>query len=324
MASSVVVLLAAWCAGCPCLFDRDQVAGEVAARPAVRDVVFGIYPLHAPEYYRARVLEIERYEALTPSLSDDLAVAWLRLGETAQAIGLLTEKEQRWPGLFTTAANLSRAYAVAGRLPEAIAQAELAVERAAEGDGDGQRLALSALRQVALVTSDPAAALRTSLLGFDLAAKLGPDFRLEPPLDSTADGWREAVDQRLGIAPELEGALTDLIRLEGPEQAEAMFVLAELCAAHGDRYLAWHAYQRALDLRHPRAVDLPYYQDQLSRVVAQDTRSQFSELHHYRLRRQAVAWQRAWQRREAELLAAGGDVREPAVWQAFLEEHPQP
>ncbi len=214
---------------------------------------------------------------------------------------------------------------MAGRLPEAIAQAELAVERAAEGDGDGQRLALSALRQVALVTSDPAAALRTSLLGFDLAAKLGPDFRLEPPLDSTADGWREAVDQRLGIAPELEGALTDLIRLEGPEQAEAMFVLAELCAAHGDRYLAWHAYQRALDLRHPRAVDLPLLSGSArSRVVAQDTRSQFSELHHYRLRRQAVAWQRPGSAGRPNFLAAGGRRARPAGRQAFLEEHPQP
>lgn len=322
MSNLAALLLAALLGGCPCLFDRDQAAGEAAARPALRDAIFGVYPGHAPEYYRARILEIERVGGLTPSLADDLAVAWLQLGDTAQAIGLLREKEARWPGMFATAANLSRAYAVAGKLPEAIGQAELAVNRA-EGDAGGQRLVLAALRQVKLVVDDPQAALQTCLLGFDVAARLGEDFRLAPPL-TPDEAWRQAIDAKLGLGPEVEGWLIDLVRLGGPEQGEAMFVLGELCAAHGDRYLAWHAYQRALDLAHPRAVDLPYYQDQLSRLAAQDARSQFSPLHHYRLRRRAVAWQQAWQKREVEALQAGEDPRAAAVWQSFLEEHPKP
>jgi len=320
---SVTLLLAAWLCGCPCLFDRDQVADEVAARPELRDAIFGVYPIRSPEYYRARILEIEQVGALTPSLTDDLAVAWLQLGDTNQAIGLLQEKEQRWPGLFTTAANLSRAYAMAGKMVDAIAQAETAVSRAEAGQAAGQQFVLAALRQVKLAADDRNAAQRTTLLGYDVAARLGEDFRLKTPL-TPDEGWRNSVDQRLGISPDLEGYLIDLVRLSGPEQAEAVFVLAELCAAHGDRYLAWHAYQRALDLRHPRSVDLPYYQDQLSRVVAPDARSDFTELHHYHLRRKAVAWQKDWQRREAEVLADGGDPREPSIWQSFLEEHPKP
>ena len=222
------------------------------------------------------------------------------------------------------AANLSRAYAAAGRLADAITQAQLAVDRGEPGTSDAQQLMLAALRQTKLAADDPETASQTTFLGFDCAAKLGENFRLAPPLETKDGTWREAVDRKLGIGPDLETYLIDLIRLAGPDQSEAMFVLAELCAAHGDRYLAWHAYQRTLDLGHPRSVDLPYYQNQVARPVARDIREQFSELHHYRLRRRAVAWQQAWQTREAEVLDEGGNPAEPVVWQAFLEEHPKP
>lgn len=307
---------------CPCLFDRDQLAGELAARPGVREAIFGIYPVHGAAWYRARIAALGDPETLSPAQTDDLAVARLQLGEPAEAVRLLVAKEARWPGLFTTAANLAQAAARAGDLAGAVAAAEQAVARV-EGDPSGQQLVLTALRQLLLATTDPAAAADQNLFGVDPAERLGAGFRLAPPIEPD-EAWRESVDRQLGLAPDRLDLLLDLLRTGGPAEGLAMFSLAELCAARGDRYLAWHAYQRCRDLGTPWDVDLPYYQDQLSRLVAARARGDFSELAHYRLRRRAAAWQAGWQREEAARLAAGEDPSDPAVWARYLEEHPAP
>ncbi len=126
------------------------------------------------------------------------------------------------------------------------------------------------------------------------------------------------------LEPGLVEALAGLLVYGRRDEVEVMFALAELLAARGDRALAWHAYQRALDLGHARRVDLPYYQQQLLPGLDRAARAELTETAHYRRRRRIVAWVDAWQAREHGVIAAGGDAERAEVWEAYLREHPRP
>lgn len=318
------LLLAALVAGgCPCLYDRD-IAAERAAAPGAFEAIFGFYPVRTRECWEHRLTQVaaeaEAAGGLTPALYDDRAVAEARLGRREAAVALLREKEERYPGQFTTQANLGWVLFELGRY----GAAGEALERAAALGGDEQKQQLEWQRR--LVTQrdeaerDPRRAAERGILGGDLAAQLGDGFRLHAPPPETEPA---PLLERLGLPADVVAILAGLIVL-APEQSEPYFALAELLAAKGERKLAWHAYQRAYDLEHPRSVDILLFQDQVRSGATRDSQGEMSTLAHVRLRRRAIAWQRAWQAFERERLAAGEDPLAPAALERFRAEHPLP
>ncbi|NWG75600.1 MAG: hypothetical protein HXY24_13525, partial [Rubrivivax sp.] len=234
-------------------------------------------------------------------------------------VALLRDKEERFPGQFTTAANLGWLLAMQDRYGAA---AE-ALERAAQLGSDEQRsqagYLLLLVRWRDRLGRDRAGAANACMLGFDVAEKLGQEFRTAAAPETEV----APLLAQLGLRSDVYEALVGLIVLD-PEQAEPYFALAELLAARADRKLAWHAYQRAYDLEHPRSVDILLFQDQVRAGLSRDGQAELTSLAHVRLRRRALEWQKAWQTFERQLIAAGGDPAEPAALARFRAEHPVP
>lgn len=319
------LLLTAWAHGC--LWDRETLAAERAGAPEVYAAVMGAVPGHCDTFYHQRVTRLSDRTDLTAAEADDLAVALFRLDRLDEAERVLRDKEERWPGGYTTWANLGSVLAAAGRLDDAAGALSRAVELGGERAGRERcQLRLVKFRQA--VETDATLPLRSTLLGLDLAARLGADFRYVASRAAPDEREREVADRhvqaRLGLEPGLVAALAGLLVYGRQDEVEVMFALAELLAARGDRALAWHAYQRALDLGHARRIDLPYYQQQLLPGLDRAVRAELTETAHYRRRRRIVAWVEAWQAHERELIAAGGEAERPEVQEAYLREHPRP
>jgi tetratricopeptide (TPR) repeat protein len=100
-----------------CLWDYDTLAMETQRFPSAREVISGKFLRHSPEFYQWRIQDrLKRMadEPQNPGLYDDMAVAHDKLGNTAEAIRLMLEKEARFPGLYETQANLATFYIHAG------------------------------------------------------------------------------------------------------------------------------------------------------------------------------------------------------------------
>jgi len=115
----------------PCLWDYDTLAQERARFPTTLELVTGHFPRHSREFYEWRVADRGRSleaGALSAELLDDLAVAHSKLGDDARAVELMGLKEERFPGLYTTAANLGTFHVHAGDLEEGLRHIERAIE----------------------------------------------------------------------------------------------------------------------------------------------------------------------------------------------------
>lgn len=325
---SLFALLAATAALACCLHDRDTPAAERAARPGVFEAIFGFVPIRTREFYERRIEQVttERGERpLTPALYDDLAVARARLGDLAEAERLLREKAERYPGLYTTQANLGTLQAWRETWGAAAETLQRAVDAEPDRPGSLVRYQLQAMRFFAAGGLERTPEQMPTMLGYDLADRLGERFRLDAPRTTRSDErplLPRSILDRLGLEDDVIESLALLLTGPEREQAEYAFVLAELLAAEGDRYLAWHAYQRAYELEHPRSTDIPYYQAQVAEALDRDARGRLRPIEHWRLRERALRWQRDYQTWERARLAAGDDPTDAALLAAFYEEHP--
>jgi tetratricopeptide (TPR) repeat protein len=309
-------------AGCDCVGGLDSLQAERNGAPGVYEALLGLYGQHLPEYYQARAkrLRAEAAGGWTARLYDDLAFAEAKLGRPAEAAALMRTKAQTYPSA-TTDANLGRYLALAGDLPgaeEALARASGALFAA-----EWQLRAVRYLRAAQARPRDP----RVSLLGFDLADHLGPDFRRTAPPSGLEAGPRASAEaalwDKLGLPETALDGIISAWSVFPPDHPEPSYALAELLAAKGYRRLAWHAYQRAIDLGHPRAELLAWQQQVLEGLPSGEARDH-TPARHYSLRRTALGWVAAWQAFERKLLADGGNPDDPLAVDAFYQEHPRP
>ena len=115
----------------PCLWDYDTLDQENARFPSALELITGKFPRHSREFYEWRVQDRNRKlqaNVISAEHLDDLAVAHSKLGDDARAIELMLEKEQLYPGLYTTAANLGTFHVHAGDLEQGLTHIERAIE----------------------------------------------------------------------------------------------------------------------------------------------------------------------------------------------------
>lgn len=115
-----------------CLWDIDTKKLENAYKqkfPGVVEIMTGKFPRHSKEYYRWRLKDREAKLAVkeSPELYDDLAVAHDKLGNPGKAISLMLEKNQKFPGLYETYANLETFYIHAGELEKGLVEINKAI-----------------------------------------------------------------------------------------------------------------------------------------------------------------------------------------------------
>ncbi|MCC7495521.1 MAG: hypothetical protein IT204_24435 [Fimbriimonadaceae bacterium] len=309
-----------------CLWDRDTLAAEAAGLPGVWEAISGLYPRHTREYYQQR-RDTVGAEPTTPTAFDDLAVAVERLGDPRRAASLMVEKERRWPGQYTTWANYGTFLAHAGRLDEAAVALERALAINPQAHFGRERYQLLAVRYFLDAQRHPAVLTSRCCLGFEFSERLGEAFRLSAPReldDRTRPTQQRHVLERLNLQPDVYDGLIGMMVIAQQDPPEFYYVLGELLAARGDRRMAWHAYQRAYDLEHPRSADLPLYQDEVRRALDRRQQDELTKPRHWAWRRRVLAWVDAYQTWERELLRSGGDPNDPARRAEFDEAHPKP
>ncbi|MBI2302879.1 MAG: hypothetical protein HYU66_28565 [Armatimonadetes bacterium] len=312
-----------------CLHDRDSIATERAAAPGSYEAVFGAWPKHTREYYQRRLRQVADEAGkggMTAALYDDKTVATARLGDLKQAVALLQEKEKAFPGEPGTLANLGTLRMWQERWDDAVAALSRLVDLHPAGEFALARYQLEAARFYQR-TDGGLRAVPETLLGFSFEQKLGEGFRVTAPGggdEREVETQRKHVLARLGLGADAFDALNDMLVEWPTEQAEAYLALGELLAAWGDPRLAWHSYQRALDLDHPRRVDLVRYQHDVLLNLDPDSRRDVTRARSWRTRRRALEWVDAYQRFERALIAKGGDPEDPKALEPFFREHPRP
>lgn len=311
--------------GC-CLWDSETLATERLRRPGAWEAIIGAVPRHSSEYYQRRLQQLDAQPERTDRWYDDRASAQAGLGRLADALATLDEKAERYPDLYTTWANRGALLSWQKRWDAAAEALERARSLSEEPRYRRDRWLLAAVRFEAEVARHPSVALRSTMLGKDFERALGDAFRVTAPQgdDETRDVVRRHVLHRLELPDDALDGLIELLASWPEPTAECFYVTAELLAAFGDRRLAWHAYQRAYDLEHPRSDDFRLYQEQVAGGLPREQARQLSQVLHWRARRRALAWVEAFQRFERELIAAGGDPDDPAAIERFYAEHPAP
>ena len=113
-----------------CLWDYDTLAMERKRFPGALELIAGKFLRHSPAFYAWRIRDREARLAageVSPNLYDDLAVAYEKLGNHQQAIEIILQKDQKFPGLYETHANLGTFYLHAGAWERGIQEIERAI-----------------------------------------------------------------------------------------------------------------------------------------------------------------------------------------------------
>jgi tetratricopeptide (TPR) repeat protein len=104
-----------------CIWDRDTLADERKKSPQIAELLFGPEPKPAdPRLMRARIESLRRdAKENDPAWWNDLAGAYIRLGNAAEAAKLLESVVVKFPNDYGIHANLGTAYHLLGRYTEA-------------------------------------------------------------------------------------------------------------------------------------------------------------------------------------------------------------
>ncbi|MCO5165540.1 MAG: hypothetical protein M9894_04110 [Planctomycetes bacterium] len=319
-----------------CLWDYDTLVEEQRGLPSLEDAILGRYEVHTREYYERRRDRLEaraKAEGLSEDEHDDLAVAHERLGDAERAIALMHEKEARWPGRYTTAANLGTFLVHAGRLEEGLAHLERAIEINPDAHFGRERYQVAAVKFVIAAKADPAHAHSHTILGPTMEVALGFDLTGEHA--SLPHPTVSQLQRRYpGLREDVYSGLVGMLKLGGDPRApwhEFYYALGELLACGGwdtvwagkerlpdARRLAWMAFERAREAGSPRGDAITRYQQVLAKYDAPPKDE------HLAGRRRAAAWVDAYQAFERDLLARDEDASDPARFEPFYAEHGRP
>jgi tetratricopeptide (TPR) repeat protein len=333
-----------------CLWDYDTIRDERRGLPGVAEVLAGKWERHSPFFYENRVARMTALVAKVPAnwaAYDNLAVALEKLGRPAEAIAVMRRKAELNPGQYTTHANLGTFLLHTGQLDEGIGEIKRALAinpaahfgreeyqlKLAEFLRDGQKdprllTAMNFLHVVGDRVVDPATypPLTRPTTGPSTVPASQPQAT-QPATGPSASTAEEAEVERmiwvfrglqpadLGLKSNVFDGLVGIIRFGTGTSAELYLTLGDLLTLRGDKNLAYLAYQRALDFKHPREAYLRAVMAAI-KEHAYD-KSALSDESIAADRAAADAWVRASQTYEDDLIRAGKDPDDEANLAGF-------
>lgn len=234
-----------------CLWDYDTFKEESLGQRELSEVLTGDLQKHSRAFYEAKVAYTrpmidggkapkERY--------DDLAVALAKLGQLDEAIRVLADKEAKFPGEYTTLANLGTFLMMQGDLQGALAKLELAVAKWPDAHFGREVFQLQLLRHSLRVAKDPALAQRENFLG--LKMDVG-----EAGIRGTSQRWVPRKDRTTPVPAKAIEAMVGMIRFGEAHELPAVWsALGWALLWQGDTQLAVRAMRRAELLGDPAAA----------------------------------------------------------------------
>ncbi|MEL6590544.1 MAG: tetratricopeptide repeat protein, partial [Bacteroidota bacterium] len=113
-----------------CLWDYDTIDMEMKQFPGTLELISGQFLQHSPEFYYWRIWDREQKLQTADSLHwyDDIAVAYDKLGQSEDAIRIMTEVYQRDSLRYESLANLGTFYIHNGQYEKGLAFLEEAIK----------------------------------------------------------------------------------------------------------------------------------------------------------------------------------------------------
>lgn len=234
-----------------CLWDSDTLKEESLGNKDIAEVLKGRILKHSRAFYERKVaytLPLLERPDVKPERYDDLAVAYEKLGRTPEALATMEAKEKRFPGLYTTAANLGTFHAHAGDYALALAHLRRALVLNPEAHFGREKYQVKALEYLQRLAATPELVRQEELLGLPL----DPSdylFVMNP---------RKVVahKDRPELPKDLLSGLVGMIRFgSGEKSPHLWFSLGLSLAWSGHKNLAIRAMRRAEHLGHPLAEE---------------------------------------------------------------------
>lgn len=271
-----------------CLWDRDTLRDEITSKTSAYDLIVGQVAHHGSAYYEKRIEALGQKVPLEMGEKQDLAVAYIRLGDFVKGEEILRQLYESHPDEYSVNSNLAILYKKKGNYATAYSYMKRALEIKPEGHmglGDWY------LRRIA----------------YDKVL-------LEKPIPKLNFLGEKYEDGELKHGKKLEfdtekkkraRYLTQLI-YNDREFADAYLVLGDLLKEIGDKNLALRAYMRAKLLKHPNReviagrIDSFIQQLKFTRGFIE---RQDSEIRKFRTELKAAAdWMRDFEKTENEIV----------------------
>ena len=318
-----------------CLWDYDTIRDERRGLPGIGEVLAGRFERHSKFFYEQRIIRMKALLKTQPNnldAWDNLAGAYEKLGDRDKAIETILEKDKIAPGQYTTYANLGTFYLHKGDLEHGIAAIRKALEINPDAHFGPEEYQLKLALYYRDAKKNPQLLIEMSFLEHaglihpipttapaDYTAATTREFQDGEILRRTYEGSQWAFD-KLGLKPNIFDGIVGMIRFGPGNSAELYLALGDLLALRGNELLAYRAYQRALDLKHPRTdyiremmkgvAGRVYYKDQISaETIAKE-------------RTEADAWVKSYQDFEDDLVRRGVDTDDPKNYEPFYAQHP--
>ncbi|HEX5752357.1 MAG TPA: tetratricopeptide repeat protein [Archangium sp.] len=232
-----------------CLWDSDTLKEESIGLDEVAAVLRGRILKHSATFYERKVaytLPLLEREDVKPERYDDLAVAYEKLGRTQEAIATLEAKEKRFPGLYTTAANLGTFHAHAGDYPRALEELRRALALNPDAHFGREKYQVKAIEYLQRLAGTPELVQKEEFLGLPLE----PERYLFVMNPEKAALRKE----RPELPKDVLQGLVGIIRFgSGEKSPHLWFSLGISLAWSGHKNLALRAMRRAELLGHPLA-----------------------------------------------------------------------
>lgn len=309
-----------------CLWDYDTLNDERRGLPGVSEIITGRWERHSPEFYRHRIEAMKKLLAEKPDDAaawDNLAVAQEKVGDIDAAIATILDKDKRFPGQYTTEANLGTFYLHKGDFPNGITHIRRALAINPDAHFGREKYQL----QVAEFLQNPPAADEDGAVGSFVVPMLEMKFGTTgPTTTSVADRMRIARMGRPSAASraEIDSAVQGvigMIRFGTGTSPHLYYALGDLLAARGDANLAYRAYLRAIEFNPPNAREVQAAADQAKGYVYY---SGDLDATYAAERKAADAWVAAYQDYERKLLADGRDAEDEKNFADFYAANGSP
>ncbi|HYO71754.1 MAG TPA: tetratricopeptide repeat protein [Archangium sp.] len=246
-----VVLLLSVPPALACLWDSDTLKEESIGLDEVAAVVRGRLLKHSAIFYERKVaytLPLLDREDVKPEGYDDVAVAYEKLGRTQEAIATMEAKEKRFPGLYTTAANLGTFHAHAGDYPRALEELRRALALNPDAHFGREKYQVKAIEYLQRLAATPGLVQKEEFLGLPLEP--GDYLFVMNPKKTVLRKERPELPKDV-----LQG-LVGIIRFgSGDKSPHLWFSLGMALAWSGHKNLAIRAMRRAELLGHPLAAE---------------------------------------------------------------------
>jgi tetratricopeptide (TPR) repeat protein len=230
-----------------CGWTWETYAAEAKSLPCVHDALVGYFPKHGEAYHRAVIDAVDYATSWAPAFTaglDAKGIALMHLGRLEEARAVMSKRLAVAPDAYPSHANLGTLYTFTGEYEKALEHVDRAMALEPKAHFGREKYHRKLVEFLRAVKADPNVRLTKNFLG------------VEPtPVDRT-QGSRTRYE-KAGFQDDAIDALVSMIAVYGAENlADIYFTLGELLALRGYPKLAFTAYKRASELKHPREKEL--------------------------------------------------------------------